>query len=127
MSHATTWKEAAQVENARYHTFFNLAMILAVLTGIEIVIIFLPWPTWLIMSILIILSVIKFFAVIFWFMHLIYDRMLLFWLFLTGMVLATGTMIALLLLFSPNDVDFDAIAALPAPIPSEGRTFQSFV
>jgi len=111
MSHATTWKEAAQLENARYHAFFNLAMILAVLTGIEIVIIFLPWAHWLVMSGLIILSVIKFFAVILWFMHLIYDKILLFWLFTTGLVLATGTMIALLLLFSPNEVDFDAIAS----------------
>ncbi|MGE9294682.1 MAG: cytochrome C oxidase subunit IV family protein [Puniceicoccales bacterium] len=115
MSHATTWKEAAQLENARYHTFFNLAMFLAVLTGIEIVIIFLPWATWLIMTILIALSVVKFFAVILWFMHLIYDKFLLFWLFLAGMVLATGTMIALLMLFSPDDVDFDAIAGSPTP------------
>ncbi|GHC12869.1 hypothetical protein [Cerasicoccus arenae] len=112
MSHATTWKEAAILENARYHTFFNLAMFLAVLTGIEIVIIFLPWASWLVMSMLVVLSVIKFFAVILWFMHLIYDKITLFWLFLTGMVLATGTMIALVALFSVDNVDFGSIAAV---------------
>ncbi|MEO0795205.1 MAG: cytochrome C oxidase subunit IV family protein [Verrucomicrobiota bacterium] len=112
MGHATTWKEAAKIENSRYHTFFNLAMFLAVLTGIEIVIIFLPWATWLVMGGLIVLSVIKFFAVILWFMHLIYDKILLFWLFMTGMVIATGTMIALMLLFSYEDVDEEAIASV---------------
>jgi len=112
MSHATTWKEAAILENARYHTFFNLAMFLAVLTGIEIVIIFLPWSSWIVMGGLVFLSVIKFFAVILWFMHLIYDKILNFWLFMAGMVLATGTMIALLALFSIDDVDLDAIAAI---------------
>lgn len=117
MSHATTWKEAALQENARYHTFFNLAMFLAVLTGIEIVIIFLPWSSWLIMSVLVVLSVVKFFAVILWFMHLIYDKILCFWLFMAGMVLATGTMIALLLLFSSEDVDFDAIASVAQSLP----------
>ncbi|WP_309396777.1 cytochrome C oxidase subunit IV family protein [Cerasicoccus maritimus] len=112
MSHATTWKEAAILENARYHTFFNLAMALAVLTGIEIVIIFLPWAASIVMSVLIVLSVIKFFAVILWFMHLIYDKQLLFWLFMAGMILATGTMIALLALFSIDDVDLADIASI---------------
>lgn len=112
MSHATTWKEAAILENARYHTFFNLAMYLAVLTGIEIVIIFLPWSQWIVMTSLLVLSVIKFFAVILWFMHLIYDKILCFWLFMTGMILATGTMIALLMLFNNDVVDFDAVALL---------------
>ncbi|WP_309387764.1 cytochrome C oxidase subunit IV family protein [Cerasicoccus frondis] len=120
MSHATTWKEAAILENARYHTFFNLAMALAVLTGIEIVLIFLPWASWIVMSILIVLSVVKFFAVILWFMHLIYDKQLLFWLFLAGMILATGTMIALLALFSIDDVDLAEIASLQV-------TFQNLI
>ncbi|WP_269540120.1 cytochrome C oxidase subunit IV family protein [Cerasicoccus fimbriatus] len=112
MSQATTWKEAAIIENARYHTFFNLAMALAVLTGIEIVIIFLPWASWLVMTVLVVLSIVKFFAVILWFMHLIYDKQLLFWLFMAGMILATGTMIALLALFSIDDVDLAEIASI---------------
>ncbi len=111
MSHPTTYEALIDQENARYHRFIQIAMVLAVLTGIEIVIIFLPWAYWLILSGLIILSAIKFVFVILWFMHLIYDRMLLFWLFMAGMLLATGTMIALMLLMGPDDVDTEAFAS----------------
>lgn len=107
MSHALTHDELLRQENQRYHAFINLALFLAVLTGIEIVIIFLPWSFWLIMTGLIVLSLIKFICVILWFMHLIYDKILLFWLFMAGLVLAGGTMIALLVLFSPKDVDME--------------------
>lgn len=113
MSHALSHDVLLKQENARYHRFIQIAMILAVLTGIEIVIIFLPWPYWIILWGLIILSTIKFVFVILWFMHLIYDQILLFLLFMSGMLLATGTMIALLLLMSPKDVDTEAFACAP--------------
>ncbi|MEM8550029.1 MAG: cytochrome C oxidase subunit IV family protein [Verrucomicrobiota bacterium] len=109
MSHAASHEELMRVENERYHTFINIALFLAVLTGIEIVIIFLPWAFWIIMTGLVVLSLIKFICVILWFMHLIYDKILLFWLFLTGLIIATGTMIALLLLFSADDVDLEPL------------------
>lgn len=110
MAHPQTYQELLNQESGRYHTFINLALVMAVLTGIEIIIIFLPFPYWLIMGPLIILSTIKFIGVILWFMHLIYDKMICLSLFIVGMVLATGTMIALLLLFSPADVDEDAFS-----------------
>lgn len=110
MSHPTTIQELNAQEAKRYHTFINLALLMAVLTGIEIVVIFFPWPFWLILTILLVLSVIKFIGVILWFMHLIYDKMLCLYLFTAGMIIATGTMIALLLLFSPDDVDWDVLS-----------------
>lgn len=106
MSHALTQDQIIREENKRYHTFLNIAMALAMITGIEIVIIFIPFAYWVLLTGLTVLSVIKFAFVILWFMHLIYDKMLLFLLFLSGMLLATGTMVALLLLFSPADVDW---------------------
>lgn len=107
MSHALSHDQILREENKRYHTFLNIAMILAVITGIEIVIIFIPFAYWILLTSLVVLSTIKFIFVIMWFMHLIYDKMLLFLLFMSGLILATGTMVALLLLFHPSDVDWD--------------------
>lgn len=115
MSHPATIGELLKQESQRYHTFINLALFLAMMTGVEIVIIFLPWPFWLIMSILTVVSVVKFICVILWFMHLIYDKMLCLYLFVTGLILATGTMIALLSLFHPEDIDYDAFSMSPVP------------
>ena len=112
MSHPRNIAELLGQENKRYLTFINIALFLAVLTGIEIVLIFIPWPFWFIMTVLVTLSTIKFFCVILWFMHLIYDKALLFGLFIAGLLLAAGTMIALLALFSPKDVDLDALTQL---------------
>lgn len=116
MSHPATFNELLDQENQRYHAFINLALFLAVLTGIEIVIIFLPWPFWVIMSSLLVMSAIKFVAVILWFMHLIYDKLLCLYLFTAGMILATGTMIALLALFDNEDVDFEVLTGMNTPV-----------
>lgn len=98
--------EFLDLEQKRYFTFMSLAFLMTALTGIELVLIFLPFPgSILLFSSLVILSLIKFIGVIFWFMHLIYDRMLLTIIFLFGMLIATGTAIALMLLFTVDDVD----------------------
>lgn len=102
------WKEFLTQENRRYFTFMNLAFLMTALTGIELVLIFLPFPGSIVLySSLIFLSLIKFIGVIFWFMHLIYDNRFLTVVFLVGMLLATGTITALLLLFSEKYVDPD--------------------
>lgn len=101
---ATVSPNQLRQENSRYYTFLNLSFFLAVITGIEILIIILPFPKSLIAGALIVLSSIKFFGVIFWFMHLIYDKRLLTFLFLFGLVLALGTVAALILLMSPQDL-----------------------
>ena len=92
-------------ETRRYHHFITLALWLAVITGVEIVVIFLPVPATLVLSGLVLLSVVKFFAVVLWFMHLIYDARLLFWLFLSGLMLAVATFTVLILLFSHERID----------------------
>ncbi len=92
-------------ETRRYHHFITLALWLAVITGIEIVAIFLPLAPWVLLLGLAVLSVVKFFAVVLWFMHLIYDNRLLIWLFLSGLILACATFTALIALFSFDRVD----------------------
>jgi cytochrome c oxidase subunit IV len=105
MSHAATEQNLISEEIRRYHHFITLALWLAAITGVEIVLIFLPVSLSIILAVLCILSAIKFFAVILWFMHLIYDHRLLFWIFITGMGLTFATFTALLALFTVDRVD----------------------
>ena len=85
MSEAVLDPKTLAVETERYHHFITLALWLAAITGVEIVLIFLPVAPVIILTVLSLLSAIKFFAVILWFMHLIYDARLLFWLFFAGL------------------------------------------
>jgi cytochrome c oxidase subunit 4 len=124
-AHALSPDALLEQENKRYHAFINLALFLSVFTGIEIVVIFMPWASWVLMATLVTLSVVKFFCVIFWFMHLIYDAPLLTILFLAGLVLAAGTMIALLSLMQYDDVDPAIRHESMAPVPSTSRLFDN--
>ena len=75
-------------------------MLLAVITGIEIISVYLPFAKWTIVTTLVVLSTVKFMFVIFYFMHLRWDKPFCTILFFIGLVLAAGTMWALLTLFS---------------------------
>lgn len=97
MDQATTASDAPH--KSKFHTFVQLAMFLAIITGLEIIIIFLPFSYTTLFTSLGILSAVKFLAVIFWFMHLIYDRALCTIVFFIGMALGGGTLLALLALF----------------------------
>ena len=102
-------------ENVKFHHFVNLALFMAAITGIELVAIFLPFSTWIILALVVILSVVKFIGVILWFMHLIYDHKLLTIAFVSSLVIATGTVIALLFLMDPADALPIPDASAPAP------------
>lgn len=80
----------------KFHIFVQLAMILAVITGVEILVIYLPLAKWFVTTTLIVLSLVKFMLVIFIFMHLRWDKAFCTILFFIGLVLAGGTMWALL-------------------------------
>jgi cytochrome c oxidase subunit 4 len=97
----------------KFKIFVNTAMILAVITGVEIGIVYLPWAKWIIIAWLVVLSVVKFMMVIFIFMHLRWDKPFCTILFFIGLVLSVATVWALLALFK-------AEASLPItllPIP----------
>ena len=98
-------------EEQKYHAFISLAMILAAITGIELVLVYIPLNDIVILTVLIVLSLFKFIGVITWFMHLVYDKLLLTLAFSTGLVIATGTVIALMFIMDHSFVDFDAITA----------------
>ncbi len=105
MSEAAPSQDFLAEEVRRYHHFITLALWLAAITGAEIVLIFLPIPPLVVLTVLSLMSAGKFFAVILWFMHLIYDKKLLFWLFLTGLLLAFATFAALISLFGVDRID----------------------
>lgn len=86
-------------EHRKYFTFFNVAMALILITAIEIVIVYLPFNKMLVFCSLAVLSIMKFLAVIWWFMHLRWDKALCTILFMIGLLVATGTVTALLFLF----------------------------
>ncbi|MBM3873569.1 MAG: hypothetical protein FJ382_07500 [Verrucomicrobia bacterium] len=88
---------------SKFHIFVQIAMLLAVITGIEIVVIYLPLPHLLVLGVLAVFSLVKFMLVIFIFMHLKWDKLLCTILFFIGLVLATGTVTALYFLFAVGD------------------------
>jgi cytochrome c oxidase subunit 4 len=90
---------AAEHHENKFHLFVQVAMILAVITGVEIVAIKLPFPAWLVITALVVLSVVKFMMVIFIFMHLKWDKVFCTILFFIGLILGGGTLLALLALF----------------------------
>lgn len=102
MSHSTATADHGDEEN-KFQIYIKIAMLLAVITGIEIVFIFLPFATWLIVTTLVVLSTVKFLYVIFYFMHLRWDKPFCTIIFFIGLVLASGTTWALLAIFGAGD------------------------
>ncbi|MEI7567495.1 MAG: hypothetical protein EBT62_00850 [Opitutaceae bacterium] len=93
---------AGHHEPSKFHFYIQIAMILAVITGIEVVLVYLPIVKWLVVTTLILLSTVKFMFVIFFFMHLRWDKVFCTILFFIGLVLASFTMFSLMKLFASD-------------------------
>ena len=93
---------AGHAEPSKFHFYIQVAMILSVVTGIEVVLVYLPLAKWFVVTALCLLSAVKFMFVIFFFMHLRWDKVFCTILFFIGLVLAGGTMWALLHLFGAD-------------------------
>jgi cytochrome c oxidase subunit IV len=96
-------------DTSKFQIYVEIAMLLAVITGVEIIAVFLPFSKWILVTALVVLSTVKFMFVIFYFMHLRWDKPFCTILFFIGLVLAGGTMWALIALFK-------AEASLPLPV-----------
>jgi cytochrome c oxidase subunit 4 len=99
----------------KFWAYVQIAMLLAVITGVEIVAIGLPFNKTLLVSALVILSIVKFLFVIFYFMHLRWDKAFCTILFFIGLILAGGTMWALLNIFAFEDSK--PLTAVTADVP----------
>lgn len=99
----------------KFEIYVQIAMLLAVITGVEIVMVYLPFMKWLLVGGLVTLSIVKFMFVIFYFMHLRWDKPFCTILFFIGLGLAVGTVAALIQLFSVEDGR--PLTAPPPPAP----------
>jgi len=88
------------VPNDIYQVFIWVSMALAVMTGIELVSVYLPFMKWTLVSILMIFAAVKFLFVILYFMHLRWNHSLCTIIFTLGLIIAGGTLWALIALFS---------------------------
>ena len=61
-------------DESKFQIYVQIAMLLAVITGIEIMCVYLPFTKWILVTALVIFSAIKFLFVIFFFMHLRWDK-----------------------------------------------------
>ena len=92
-------------ESQRFFTFFNLSMILVAITGLEIVIIYIQtFEGSTIIGVLFATSILKFIGVVWWFMHLRWDKILNTVLFLMGLVIALGTFFAVIFMADEHPV-----------------------
>ena len=96
-------------DESKFQIYVQIAMLLAVITGVEIVAVYLPFAKWIIVTTLIVLSTVKFMYVIFYFMHLKWDKPFCTILFFIGLVLSVATVWALIALFQ-------AESSLPLPV-----------
>ena len=92
-------------ESKRFFTFFNLSMFLVAITGVEIVIIYVKtFDSSSIIGVLFATSIVKFIGVIWWFMHLRWDKVLNTILFLMGLVIALATYFAVIYMSDSHPV-----------------------
>ena len=79
--------------------YVQIALILAVLTGIEVAVYYLKSLSHLLIPILLTLSAIKFAMVVLWYMHLKFDNRLFSMLFTLGLVIGGSILIAMIFIF----------------------------
>lgn len=94
---ATT--EAVHDNHPTQGTYFKVAVTLVILTAIEVGVFFLEFLSYGIIPVLVLLSSAKFILVAMYYMHLKFDNRLFSTMFVAGLVLASGVVIALMALF----------------------------
>lgn len=85
--------------HASRSTYWLVALILAIITLLEVAVFYIPFLRTAIAPILLVLSATKFALVAMFFMHLRYDRPILTAILSTGLVVAAAIILALMLLF----------------------------
>jgi cytochrome c oxidase subunit 4 len=95
--------------HASVRTYINVAVALAIITAVEVASLYIPGiPNPLLVAGLLVMSVIKFFLVVGFFMHLRYDHPILRALFVGPLTIAILIILAIMALFS-------AFVLLPRP------------
>jgi cytochrome c oxidase subunit IV len=79
--------------------YIGIAVVLTVITAIEVAVFYIPSMKPMMVPILLVLSALKFALVAMFYMHLKFDHRIFSWLFVTPMIIAAFVIIALLRLF----------------------------
>jgi len=79
--------------------YVRIAIILAIITLVEVFIYYLPSMRGILVPILLVLSIVKFLAVVGYFMHLKDDKRLFRLMFAAGLILALAVFLAMLAMF----------------------------
>jgi cytochrome c oxidase subunit 4 len=100
--HATAAAQhAPEGEHATVKTYVNVAIALALITAMEVATLYIPGiPNALLVGSLLVMSAIKFFLVVGFFMHLRYDHPILRALFVGPLIIAILIILAVMALFS---------------------------
>ncbi|HYB71376.1 MAG TPA: cytochrome C oxidase subunit IV family protein [Candidatus Bathyarchaeia archaeon] len=98
---ATAAAHATEGGHATVRTYINVAIALAVITAVEVASLYIPGiPSGLLVSSLLLMSAVKFFLVVGFFMHLRYDHPILRALFVGPLIIAILIILAVMALFS---------------------------
>lgn len=111
--HATA-QSKAQRETARGHgqthasvpTYIKVALVLTVITAIEVWVVYVPALSPVLVPLLLVLSAAKFSLVAMFYMHLKFDSRLFTGFFSSGLAVAAAIIIALILLFHGREAFF---------------------
>ena len=99
-SHAAHAPAAHDEGHASVQTYIRVAVVLAILTAIEIGALYVPGlPKHVLVTLILIFGTMKFALVVAFFMHLRYDNKLLTVLFVGPLLIATGIILAIMALF----------------------------
>jgi len=99
MSESTGAHGATEHGHPGAKEYLGIAIVLTVITAIEVAVFYIPSMHSMMVPILLTLSALKFAMVAMWYMHLKFDSRLFSWLFVVPMIIAAGVILALLKLF----------------------------
>ncbi len=76
--------------------YTRIGLILAVITAVEVGAFYLDIAQWALVTILVVLSAVKFSLVVLWFMHLRFDSSVFSWVLVGGLMLASALFVVVL-------------------------------
>ena len=87
--------------HATVRTYVNVAIVLAIITAVEVATLYIPGiPNWLLVGSLLVMSALKFYLVVGFFMHLKYDHQIMRALFVGPLIIAIAIILAVMALLS---------------------------
>jgi cytochrome c oxidase subunit 4 len=85
--------------HATWQTYVTIGVVLTVITAVEVGIFYIEAMAGVLVPLLLVLSALKFFIVVFWYMHLKYDSRVYWRVFFAPLFLATLVVIGMIILF----------------------------